>query len=351
MASASPTRTAVWSVPRCAATAAASDDSSKERSANPTVKVRTGIRRVPLHQRHDRARVDSPERNAPTGTSATILAATACDKAYFELVGHLGIRPGQPVLPCPGPPLRPWTNNSVAAGSRPGSASAASPGDQEAVFGRPARWCRARERSCAAGKLVTARRSISAPESRQGRQGLQLGSECEDLSHPAVVEGLLAETVTQEVELSLSPVPERRREHPFAGVERPIDPPALDRRDQAPRCPNYLERPSRHLLIVAVPRDSCRSLRCRPSPIVRRTTPLAARRSSRDRSPPDAGGQTPLLRQRRPRRRRRRARGAQWPTPSPTPAHPAVRPWWTRSGRECQLSRTCSLSPALGTWR
>ena len=80
-ASASPTSTVVWSVPRWAATAAASDDSSKERSAKPTVKVRT----EPEECRCIRATIVlesiPPERNAPTGTSATILAATASDNA------------------------------------------------------------------------------------------------------------------------------------------------------------------------------------------------------------------------------------------------------------------------------
>ena len=81
MASASPTWTAVCSVPRCAATAAASDDSSKDRSANPTVKVRTGTDECRCIRATIVLESIPPERKAPTGTSATILAATASDNA------------------------------------------------------------------------------------------------------------------------------------------------------------------------------------------------------------------------------------------------------------------------------
>ena len=69
-------------------------------------------------------------------------------------------------------------------------------------------------------------------ETRQGRQGLQLGSECKDLAHPAVVERLLTEAVTHQVELPLSLVPEGDGEHSLAGLERSIDPPAFDGRHQ-----------------------------------------------------------------------------------------------------------------------
>ena len=69
-------------------------------------------------------------------------------------------------------------------------------------------------------------------ESWQRTQGLQFGSECENPSNPAVVERLLAKTVTQQVELSVPPVPEGSSEHPLAGIERPIDSPALDCRQQ-----------------------------------------------------------------------------------------------------------------------
>ena len=78
-ASASPTWTAVWSVPRYAATAVASADSSKDRSANPTVKVRTDPVACCCIRATMALESIPPERNAPTGTSATIRAATAFD--------------------------------------------------------------------------------------------------------------------------------------------------------------------------------------------------------------------------------------------------------------------------------
>ena len=81
MASVSPIWTAVCSVPRCAATKAASDDSSKERSAKPTVNVRTGTEACRCIKATMVLESIPPERNAPTGTSATILAATASDNA------------------------------------------------------------------------------------------------------------------------------------------------------------------------------------------------------------------------------------------------------------------------------
>ena len=69
----------VCSVPRWAATAAASPDSSKARSEKPTVKVRTGRRLRCCMRATTRLESIPPERNAPTGTSATIRAATASD--------------------------------------------------------------------------------------------------------------------------------------------------------------------------------------------------------------------------------------------------------------------------------
>ena len=70
----------MWSVPRWAATAAASPDSSKARSSKPTVKVRTGL--VLWRCIRETIRLESipPDRKAPTGTSATMRAATDSDR-------------------------------------------------------------------------------------------------------------------------------------------------------------------------------------------------------------------------------------------------------------------------------
>ena len=70
------------------------------------------------------------------------------------------------------------------------------------------------------------------PESWHRGQSLQLGAECEDRAHPAVIERLLTKTVTDQMKFSVPPVPERQSKHPFTGVERPIDPPAIEGRDQ-----------------------------------------------------------------------------------------------------------------------
>ena len=64
-------------------------------------------------------------------------------------------------------------------------------------------------------------------EPRHRAQGLQLGTECEQRAHPAVVQRFLTEAVPHEVELSVLPVPQGCGEHPLAGVERPVDSPAL----------------------------------------------------------------------------------------------------------------------------
>ena len=78
-ASSSVTRRGVWSVPRWAATAAASVDSSKARSAKPTVKVCTGVARCCCIRATTRLESIPPDRKAPTGTSATMRAATESD--------------------------------------------------------------------------------------------------------------------------------------------------------------------------------------------------------------------------------------------------------------------------------
>src|SRR6516165_2547173 len=66
-------------------------------------------------------------------------------------------------------------------------------------------------------------------ESGQRTQGLQFGSERKIPCHPAVVEGLLAESVTEQLEGAVPPVPNGCGEHALTSIECPIDSPILDR--------------------------------------------------------------------------------------------------------------------------
>ena len=92
-ASASVTASGVWSVPRCAATAAASADSSKARSAKPTVKVRTGRSLCCCMSATTMLESTPPERKAPTGTSATIRAATESERTDSSRSAMASTRP------------------------------------------------------------------------------------------------------------------------------------------------------------------------------------------------------------------------------------------------------------------
>ena len=100
IASASPTWTVVWSVPRCAATTAASDDSVEGTIGESHRKGTHRRRGVALHRATMVLESMPPERNAPPGTSATTLAATESDDG-LDLVGHLGSEPVNGLGPRP----------------------------------------------------------------------------------------------------------------------------------------------------------------------------------------------------------------------------------------------------------
>ena len=82
-------------------------------SANPTVKVRTGLELCRCIRATIVLESIPPERNAPTGTSATILAATASDNAFSSSIGHLRVGAGQLVFSRRVPLPRLQTSSSV----------------------------------------------------------------------------------------------------------------------------------------------------------------------------------------------------------------------------------------------
>ena len=63
-------------------------------------------------------------------------------------------------------------------------------------------------------------------------QSLELRPEQQRITHAAIIEGLLADTVADQMEQPLPPVPEGEGEHPHAPPDRLVEPPALDGRQQ-----------------------------------------------------------------------------------------------------------------------
>ena len=230
--------TVVCSVPRCAATAEADAASSNASSSKETVKVRTGWPLWRCIKATVKLESIPPESRAPTGTSATVRAPTASDRRVLHDLDCLGI-----VAQGAGAGMlrqwRRWPTNTapVRAGARVASQPRhmiRAPGPE--LGQAPVDAARSRD----AAEAEVTRHGVAVDprfERREGVERLQLRSEREDGTRPAVVERLLAESVPREVQPALAPVPGGEGEHALYPLQRAARGPSGRIQPPGPRCP------------------------------------------------------------------------------------------------------------------